>query len=260
MSDYHTVAFFNGKHSFTKSGAETKSNVAHILFTLTNPDGSIVTDLVDNTTSNGGSSPDEQMTANTGLLYAGIGTQNIIDSGSSLLDTAVVGSYMHVQFLEDDLTTAADALYYEIVADDCKGYETIRLAWVNSLGVGTILTLVKLVQEQSQAKELISPNHGNEIDSVANAYGYGTWQGGLRTYNNDVTETIEASTDFILEQEGFAIEDLFTSTQVHMQVGEDWHGVVVTEKDYTQQTHANDKLVQYTIEIQKAHNKRVQRL
>ena len=261
MKDYHTVAFFNGKHSFTKSGAETQSNVAHILFTLTNPDGTQATQLVDNTNANGGSSPDETMTANTGLLYAGIGTKNIIDSGSNLLDTAVVGSYYEVQFLEDDLSTAADSLYFEIVADDCKGYETIRLAWVNSLGGWDYFNFNKIsTRTKSSKRTNFMQNHGNEIDSVTNAYGYGTWQGGLRTYNNDVTETIEANTDFILEQEGFAIEDLFTSTQVHMQVGDSWHGVVVTEKDYTQQTHANDKLVQYTIEIQKAHNKRVQRL
>lgn len=48
-----------------------------------------------------------------------------------------------------------------------------------------------------------------------------------------------------------------------MQVGTgaaaEWVGVVVTEKEYTKQTAANDKVIQYVITVEKSHEYRVQR-
>tara|TARA_R100000654_G_scaffold65363_2_gene93241 strand:+ start:149 stop:478 length:330 start_codon:yes stop_codon:yes gene_type:complete len=91
-------------------------------------------------------------------------------------------------------------------------------------------------------------------------YSYNVYQGGTNNYGVTANETIEANTDFISEEEASALEELFTSPSVFMQnTNGDYEPVVITESEYTKQTTANDRIIQYTIGLHKSHNKRIQR-
>ena len=91
-------------------------------------------------------------------------------------------------------------------------------------------------------------------------YEQGTYDGGTRTYNVNAVETIDANTEFITEDEAAILEELFLSPDVYMQNGERFEPVVINETEYIKQTSSNDKLIQYLVTIEKAHNTRVQRL
>ena len=91
-------------------------------------------------------------------------------------------------------------------------------------------------------------------------YNQGTYDGGTRVFNTNATETIEANTDFITQDEASILEELFLSPDVYMQTGNTFEPVVINETEYIKQTSANDMLKQYIITIEKGHNTRVQRL
>mgnify|MGYP005671026157 FL=1 len=158
----------------------------------------------------------------------------------------------------------------QIVGADCKGYETIRLAFLNSLGAWDYYNFTKKSTRSTQInKSVMKQNYGEipyysttNIGDILDAsyYNQGTYDGGTRVFNVNATETIEANTDFVNEEEAAILEELFLSPDVYMQTGNIFEPVVINETEYVKQTSANDMLKQYIITIEKGHNKRVQRL
>ena len=146
--------------------------------------------------------------------------------------------------------------------DDCKGFETIRLAYVNSLGTWDYYNFYKKSTKTTQLKKTYyKSNYG---DYQGRSYDQISAQGGKRALQTVAEEMIEANTDYITEAEATALKELFISPQVYMQVGTatsvQFVPVCVEEKEYIKQTSANDMLMQYVIQIKKGHNTRVQTL
>ena len=195
-----------------------------------------------------------------------MGPQNLIDAELFDADDFPVGGSYKVEFREADTTVAYKQLEFEITDADCKGFETIRLAWVNSLGAWDYYNFTKRSTRVTTSKRKnFRQNYGYNQDSGSDGYDYGTYQGGLQTFNNTVAQTIEANTGYITEEEAAVLESLYTSSLVQMYNADlgtegDWEPVIITEKEYVKQTTANDLLKQYVIEIQYSHNKRVQRV
>jgi len=198
-------------------------------------------------------------------LYFGCGTANIANSGYYLDNVAyyTVAAY-------NDTTRVSKEYRFDIVDADCKGFETIRLAFLNSLGAWDYYNFTKKSIRKTQInKTAIKQNYGTTpfqsttyFGDVLNYdyYNQGTYDGGTRAFNVNAIETIEANTDFITEDEAAILEELFLSPDVYMQTGDVFEPVVINETEYIKQTTANDMLKQYIITIEKGHNTRVQRL
>jgi len=265
---YHTMAFLNGKHYLD-------SEVTRIrIRTYNSSDTMLGTQYVDNTTLNGGAPFGSDITANIftgtnntdeGLLYFGCGTAQLTQLGVSLNNVA----YYTVTAL--NVNASVSKVYYFTIQDaDCKGYETIRLAFLNSLGAWDYYNFTKKSVRKTQInKTAIKQNYGTipryattSAGDAFNAdyYTQGTYDGGTRAFNVNAIETIEANTDFITEDEAEILEELFLSPDVYMQTGTTFEPVVINETEYIKQTTANDMLKQYIITVEKGHNTRVQRL
>jgi hypothetical protein len=264
---YHTMAFLNGKHYLD-------SEVTRIrIRTYNSSDTLLATQYVDNTTLNGGAPFGSSITAtvnggdntNEGLLYFGCGTAQLTQLGVSLTNVA----YYTVTAL--NVNSNVSQVYYFTIQDaDCKGFETIRLAFLNSLGAWDYYNFTKKSVRKTQInKTAIKQNYGTtpyiSTTNVGDAFNFdyynqGTYDGGTRTFNVNAIETIEANTDFITEDEAAILEELFLSPDVYMQTGTTFEPVVINETEYIKQTTANDMLKQYIITIEKGHNTRVQRL
>lgn len=267
-SQYHTLAFLNGKHYLD-------SKVTRIrIRTYNNSDTLLATQYVDNTLANGGAPFGSAITANfftqtsnteEGLLYFGCGTAQLTQLGVSLTNVA----YYTVTAL--NVNSNVSKVYYFTIQDaDCKGFETIRLAFLNSLGAWDYYNFTKKSIRKTQInKTAIKQNYGTipyQATTIGgdifnfDYYNQGTYDGGTRTFNVNAIETIEANTDFIREDEAAILEELFLSPDVYMQTGTTFEPVVINETEYIKQTTANDMLKQYIITIEKGHNTRVQRL
>lgn len=268
LNQYHTLAFFNGKHFLD-------SEVTRIRIQTYDSDLVLIDEkFVDNTNANGGAVFGSEITYNNftnagntdeGLLYFGCGTAQLDLLGFDLTN---VSTYF-VRALNVS-NTVSNSYRFDIQKPDCKGFETIRLAFLNRLGTYDYYNFTKKSIRTTQIqKSPIKQNYGHQTENSTNfagalqnlpIYTQGTYDGGTRTFNVNAIETIEANTDFITEEEAILLEELFTSSDVYMQTGSTFEPVVINETEYIKQTTANDMLKQYIITIEKAHNTRVQRI
>lgn len=274
LGQYHTVAFLNNKlYNYEDIQVDSIR-----IQTFDSSLSSIETQNIENIFSNGGSEFGTTIltdifttadTVNEGLLYFGCGTAQLAELGFNMTNV----KYYTVRArlgISGQPTFVSDGYTFEIQEPDCKGFETIRLAFLNRLGAWDYYNFTKKSVRTTQlVKSPIKQNYGGRTEHGASfggalmndtTYVQGTFEGGTRAYNVNAVETIEANTDFITEQEATILKELFASVDVYMQTGDYFEPVVINETEYIQQTTVNDKLIQYIIQIEKGHNTRVQRL
>lgn len=299
-NDYHTLAFFNGNFCLTSGGSTHgghqnnavcyNSRVNRVYANLFDADGnSIVQGYVDNNNVNGGTTINPPLYSNNynqlhpyiedeGLLYVGVGPANILDkkwvtnAGAPFtLAQFQQASYYKVWAAGSPTPNDkhSEIYHFDMQQDDCKGYETIRLAYLNRVGAWDYYNFTK---KSTQITEITRSNFkqfygynpyevGGKAAGIGNYWDYGTYDGGTKTYNVNAINTVEANSNWIREDEALLLEELFTSPDTYMQTENgDYIPVVVTEKDYTKQTKVNDKLIQYVISVQYGHETRIQRL
>lgn len=142
------------------------------------------------------------MTQKTGLIWIPAGMQNFRDmsltSTANLDNTAFYSIYVE----NDTNNPRSQTYYYKVISDDCKGFETLRLGWVNSLGTWDYYNFNKRSTQSSNSKRsTYQQQYGYRQDSDAYGYSYSENTGGTQVLTNTVRETIEANTDFITEEE-----------------------------------------------------------
>ncbi len=253
LSDYHTIAFFNQN---TDNLTNEPSKIRVIRY---DENGSTIGSAV---TDDNFLQPNTTMTQDRGLIYYGVGPKNLVANGILTQSEMDASSFYRVDFRNSGNTaTKSTALWFQIEDEDCKGFETIRLAWVNKNGGWDYYNFTKRSTQTSSSKRtLFEKNYGFFQNSNTDGYDYNSNQGGNQVLNNNVTEQIEANTSYIKEDEALVLKSLFTSPNVQMQNADgNYERVIVTEKDYVKQTSANDKLIQYVITVEKSHYYRVQR-
>jgi len=95
------------------------------------------------------------------------------------------------------------------------------------------------------------------------------YKGGKKNFRVNSTEKVTLNTDFVSEAEGLWFEELINSNDVYIVNGfsadvsntitrKYIEPVVLTTSSYIRKTIANDRLMQYTIEIEKSKMKRTQ--
>mgnify|MGYP003149758748 FL=1 len=154
--------------------------------------------------------------------------------------------------------------YYRInkMEDDCKGYETIRLCWLNRHGAWDYYNFTKKsFREIDIEKEYLQHDNINYALGVKKHNYFRT----NSVYNTTAKERITANTDWVDDEHAIWLEELFTSPEVYMlgqfntnDLGTDSYmldlnyvtPVIITNNKYERYTSANDKVAQYEIEIE----------
>jgi len=91
----------------------------------------------------------------------------------------------------------------------------------------------------------------------------------MKNFRVNSKERISINTDYLVDADAVWFEDLINSPEVYILNGysdTDTSGMInkyvepvtVTTSSYTRKTKANDKLIQYTFELEKTKNKRIQ--
>ena len=270
-SDFGVLSFLNGRFD-SSGGSSLNSQLRNIRIqtynssnTLLNTiDYPLVSNTIGGTTSLGGSNVyvprmfDNLVSHNmvNGILSVGIGFNNIeIQNGAQ---SGV--SYYKVFAINSVGSTKSETITIQLTDEDCKGLETIRLAYVNTLGTWDYFNFYKKSTRKSEINR--SYYRSNYGDYTGSTYIQSSAEGGKRSFATNVEEVIEANTDYLTEEEVGFMKELFISPQVYMQVGTgtsvQFVPVCVEEKEYIKQTTANDMLKQYVIEVRKGHKTRVQ--
>ena len=262
LTDYHTLAFFNGKFGSTNA---QESFVDKINFEFFNASGNTIQTVQKSMGVGIGSGitgvtfdftdPNQTLTA-IGLVYVGVGLKNLNNAG---VIPSTASTKYEVKALDSTGAVVSDTYTFEIQDTDCKGFETIRLAYLNRLGAYDYYNFTK---KSTRTTEIKRANFKQQYGSYqTDNYSQGTYLGGDTSFRVNAIETIEANTDFITEAEATTLEELFTSPLVYMQLDNGvFVKVMVNENNYVKQTIANDKLIQYVIDIQKSNETRIQNL
>ena len=204
----------------------------------------------------------------TNLMYLGVYPANL-DGWSTDWDTHKASVSYYTIIAYDDQEDAISQTYtINIIGNSCKGFESIRLTWLNQYGTWDYYTFKKKSVKSLQTNRTSYTQLGGTWnESKFKIYGY---EGGKKNFRVNTKQLITVNTDFINESEAVWFENLINSTDVYLL--NDYDGgtsdanfgiinkyvepITVTTSSYTRKTKANDKLIQYTFQLEKTHNKR----
>ena len=250
--DYGTVAFLN-----------PTARVDNIKINYYNDAGSLGSDTVDTNIISSFISD-----AQYRLLFFGCFPGNL-NNWSSTFTTAVgLGLTYYTVRLFDNTGAAISKTYtININCPTLKGYEPIRLAWLNQWGAWDYYTFtLKSTKTTSTQGSTFNQLEGTWNES---AFRLDSYKGGKKTFRVNATEKISMNTDYVNESESEWFEELINSPEIYILDGYQNDltlamlntyvtPVRLTTSSYTKKTIANDKLMQYTFEVEKTKTLRTQ--
>ena len=262
IEDYGTLAFLavNGALSYIKLIYKNSAGVQ------------IGTEDVDRLGSNGAYTGAYNTSIYQQLMYFGCFPANLMRDGSSMFAGLVSagtiqGGSIVVQAFDDTDAAISKTYTININCPDTKGFESIRLCWLNQWGAWDYYTFTKKSVRSISTK-------GSTYDQLAGtwneaAYRVDSYKGGKKTFRVNATEKIKMNTDYISEDENEMFEELINSPEVYILEGYQTDGSFsalnqyvkptrLTTSSFTRKTVANDKLIQYTFEVEKSKTLRTQ--
>jgi len=257
--DAHTVAFLNDNSKFD-------SDLHYIEIIYWDSSGSAVNspEYIANISANGGLPPNNVGLADaTRLLYFGCGPLNLelqnVESAARPSNNAGWAYYTIRGTSNNSGTINAKTKRYYFIKQDssCKGYETVRLGWSNKVG-GYDYYNFKM---KSTMTIDIERDKYNKMLGVYNksTWRYEDWDRGKSIRKVTAKRKQVINTDWITEADSDLIESCLLSNNVTTvrriqnpntsQIGQP---VIVTDSSFIKKTVANDKMIQYTINIEYA--------
>jgi hypothetical protein len=262
LEDYGTVAFL-----------APNDNLGYIKLIYKNSAGvQIGTEDIVRLGSNGAYNSPYSTRIYQQLMYFGCFPANLMRNGSSMFAGLVSagtiqGGSIVVQAFDGSDDAISKEYTININCPDLKGYESIRLCWLNQWGVWDYYTFTqKSVRSISTAGSTYEQLAGTWNEA---AYRVDSYKGGKKAFRVNATEKITMNTDFVSESENDMFEELINSPEVYILEGYQTDGsfsalnqyvkpVRLTTSSFTRKTIANDKLIQYTFEVEKSKTLRTQ--
>ena len=206
------------------------------------------------------------------LLYFGCFPANLRGDGTTQFANLITagtiqGGSIEVTPFDVGANQIGKTYTIKLNCPDLKGYESIRLCWLNQWGVWDYYTFTKKssknITTQGSTYEQLE---GTWNDS---RYRLDSFKGGKKAFRVNSMEKISMNTDYITESESVWLEELINSPEVYELNGFQTDSafaalntyvtpVRLTTTSYTRKTVANDKLIQYTFEVEKTKKLRTQ--
>jgi len=206
------------------------------------------------------------------LLYFGCfpaNLQNWSSTFNALLTPVdqMSGGTIEVRAFDVSNTAISKTYTINVNCPDLKGFESIRLCWLNQWGAWDYYTFTK------KSVRSISTT-GSTYEQLAGtwneaAYRVDSYKGGKKAFRVNATEKIKMNTDFVSADENVMFEELINSPEVYILEGYQTDSsfsalnqyvkpVRLTTSSFTKKTVANDKLIQYSFEVEKSKTLRTQ--
>ena len=258
VGDYHTVAFLNDNDNFD-------SDIEAIGIKYYDSSGSQIgaTKAIANNNAAGGANPtSETNTDAERLVYFGAGPGNLEETtvaplGGSSGDAAPsnFSNWAYYTIEGFDLSGVAKTAPYFFIKQDgsCKGFKVRRLAWRNSVGGYDYYNFKK---KSTQTVEVQQDNYSTMLGTFnGSRWRYNNTQRGKKTRQTTAILKETLNTDWITEQDANLLEKLIMSTDVYIVENADTtytEAVMITDSSFVRKTVANDRKIQYTINIEYA--------
>tara|TARA_R100000655_G_scaffold6752_1_gene19013 strand:+ start:491 stop:1951 length:1461 start_codon:yes stop_codon:yes gene_type:complete len=252
-TDYHTVAFLNDNSNFD-------SDIDFIEVAYYDSSGSLINSkrYIANVSGNGGEAPtDGSLTDAERLLYFGCGAGNLEAQSDTTTARPSNNSgwvYYTIRGTGNNSGTIAykTGTYYFIKQDgSCKGFKVRRLAWRNSVGG---YDYFNFKMKSTQTVTVNKNNYNSMIGTFDKSkWRYNNTQRGKTTRQTTAMLRETLNTDWITEQDANLLEKLIMSTDVYIVENADTsftEPVMITDTNFIRKTQANNKNIQYTINIE----------
>jgi hypothetical protein len=180
----------------------------------------------------------------------------------------VQGGYITVTAQNQIVDEISKTYTIKLNCPNGKGYEPIRLCWLNQWGAWDYYTFTqKSIKSTSASGATYNQLAGTWNESL---YRPDSYKGGKKAFRVNATEKITMNSDFVTEDEAVMFEELVNSPEVYLLKG--YEDIVETSfvlnqyvtpvrlltSSFTKKTIANDRLMQYTFEIEKSKTLRTQ--
>ena len=260
LKDYGTIAFLS-----------PNNNLDYIRLQYKDSSGSqIGTENIEKNSANGGwgavSSSIFYRMFFFGCFPANL--QNWSSTFNALVSAGTIqGGSIVIQAFDDSGNKIAKQYTININCSNLKGYESIRLCWLNQWGAWDYYTFTQKSVRSISTK-------GSTYEQLAGtwneaAYRVDSYKGGKKAFRVNATEKITMNSDFVSESENDMFEELINSPEVYILEGYQTDvtfsalnqyvkPVRLTTSSFTKKTVANDKLIQYTFEVEKSKTLRTQ--
>ena len=263
-SDYGTLAMLNRSPRIGDFDAQ----IGSVTFTYySDSSGSALgSDTYDSTLTNGGyDNPAAIGWSQTKLMYVGCFPANLRNWSTFFNSNINNIDFYTIQMATPTGGKLNPTYTIRIKCDDLKGYESIRLAWLNQWGTWDYYTFDKKSTKSLQTSNTnYTELKGSWNDSFYRTPGF---KGGRKNFRVNTRELVKINSDYITEDEAVWFEELIQSNEVYIVNGFSTdttntlinkyvEPVQIMTKSYTKKTIANDKLIQYTFEIEKSRTKR----
>ena len=260
LEDYGTIAFL-----------APDDNLDYIKLTYNDSSGSqIGTENINKNWTNGAYTNFSSYISER-LLYFGCfpaNLQNWSGTFNALVSAGTIqGGSIVIQAFDDSGNRISTQYTININCPNLKGYESIRLCWLNQWGAWDYYTFTQKSVRSISTK-------GSTYEQLAGtwneaAYRVDSYKGGKKAFRVNATEKIKMNTDFVSESENEMFEELINSPEVYILEGYQPDAatsalnqyvkpVRLTTSSFTRKTVANDKLIQYTFEVEKSKTLRTQ--
>jgi hypothetical protein len=194
--------------------------------------------------------------SNVKLQFAGVGVGNLRGDSTTIPSN---WDYYTVQAFGPISPITQEYKFYN-QTEDCKNFETIRLVWLNKFGVWDYYNFTKKsIRSFNTERKSYTQIGGSWNTSRFRPDGH---TGGKKYFANKTTESIVLNTDYITEEEAIWLEELFNSNDVYVleqrSTDDADQGYMrkyikpttITNTSHTRKTKANDRLIQYTFNIE----------
>ena len=195
-----------------------------------------------------------------------------LENWSANYATAVAAGLSHYRIFAHNAvpaigTQSLGTVTIYVNCPDTKNFESIRLCWLNQWGAWDYYTFTKKSTRSISTQGSTYQQLGGTWNE--SLYRPDSFKGGKKSFRMNATEKILMNTDFVSEDDNVMFEELINSPEVYLLEGYQTDTSIsllnqyvtpvrLTTSSFTRKTVANDRLMQYTFEIEKSKTLRTQ--
>jgi len=275
INDYGTLSFL-AVHNFMPNQVSEIAVTYYQVDMYDSSDSLLDTYTIERTEAYGGFDGTSNVPISGYILYIAAFPGNLRvndDFNDQINDMA----YYTIGLYDDADNLISEVKRVDILCPNLKGYERVRLTWLNQFGTWDYFTFNQKSVKKISTKGTTYQQLGGSWNSKHyEPYGY---KGGKKSFRVNATETIKMNTDYLTEEHSEWFEELINSPEIYIlkersgirqQNNYALSGSIMNTfnqymtpctlktKSFTKKTVANDKLIQYTFEVEKARNLRTQ--
>jgi len=178
------------------------------------------------------------------IMYVPEGTGGFIPvlSSGTIVYNAFTGTTTSV-------AVGSPATTITIKRTDCSKYMPIKVTFVNKYGA-----LQDIYFDKKHVETISTEVKKYKNNNLSTTGTYSKYAHQYRTLIKTGKERMTLNTGYIDEGMNEAIKQLMFSEQVWMKMGNEYHPIDISTNSLTLKTSVNDKLVNYTIEVEHAHD------